>query len=94
MKIIKKIKSYIFKKKTEKIKSTEKIKPIDEDPEYMFHLIEQGLRNGWYKDVTAIDTIERDIEFLKSCGNSFLIKNYISRLEARIEEIKRGGSNE
>ena len=69
MKIMQKIKKYFQKKEMKKIK------PIDEDPEYMFYLIEQGLRNGWYKEITAIDTIEKDIEFLKSCGNTFLINN-------------------
>jgi hypothetical protein len=82
MKLIRKIIDCIFKKKKEETRPSK--------AEIEFHLIEQGLRNGWYKDITAIDTIEKDIEFLKSCGSSFLIKNYISRLEARIEEIKRG----
>lgn len=81
MNIIQKIKNYILKKETENVK------PIEEDTAYMFYLIEQGLRNGWYKEVTKIEPIEKDIEFLKK---HFPMPDYISRLEARIEEIKRG----
>lgn len=81
MNIIQKIKKYILKNETLKVK------PIEEDIVYTIHLIEQGLRNGWYKEVTKIEPIEKDIEFLKK---HFPMPDYISRLEARIEEIKRG----
>lgn len=80
MNIIRKIKN-IFKKEVP-------VQLIDDE----WSCIEYGLRNHLYDNITNIESIERDIEYLKKRNpdKNYIAYNYIKRLEARIEEIKRG----